>query len=172
MTTTRVPSRPTSQPQTADASMSGAPLLAVLRPHHFGVSVPDLESAIEWYRRILGFEPESQADIDKIPARVAFLRRGNFRIELFEVPGAAALPHDRRIPNLDLRTHGNKHLCFEVVNVAAAVAALRAATVDIAFEVVVDGAPVAFIRDVCGNLIELIEPFRSDVATDTLANSL
>jgi methylmalonyl-CoA/ethylmalonyl-CoA epimerase len=147
-------------------------LLPVLRPHHFGVSVPDLEAAIAWYEAVLGFALESQAMIDKIPARVAFLRRSDFRIELFEVPGAAPLPEDRRMPNLDLRTHGNKHLCFEVAEVPEAVSALRAASVDIAFEVVIDGAPVAFIRDVCGNLIELIEPFRADKATETAANSL
>jgi len=27
---------------------------------------------------------------------------------------------------------------------------------------VVDGNPTAFVRDVCGNLIELLEPFAAD----------
>jgi methylmalonyl-CoA/ethylmalonyl-CoA epimerase len=147
-------------------------LLPALRAHHFGVSVPDLDAAIAWYERALGFRLEQEAVIEKIPARVAFLHRDRFRIELFEVPGAAPLPDDRRTPNLDLRTHGNKHLCFEVSDVPGAVATLRTANVDIAFEVVVDGAPVAFIRDVCGNLIELIEPFRADLIANPSANSL
>lgn len=146
----------------ADRTQAGAPLLTVLRPHHFGISVPDLDAAIDWYARMLGFSLESRMTIDKIPAQIAFVRRDGYRIEIFEVPGAAPLPEARRVPNLDLRTHGNKHMCFEVPDVPQAVAALRAHGADIAFELVVDGNPTAFIRDVCGNLIELLEPFSSD----------
>jgi methylmalonyl-CoA/ethylmalonyl-CoA epimerase len=41
------------------------------------------------------------------------------------------------------------------------VAALRQAGADIAFELTVQGNPTAFIRDCAGNLIELLEPFKS-----------
>jgi len=140
------------------------PLLPVLLPHHFGISVPDLDAAVAWYERMLGFGLEQRLDIDKIPARIAFVRRDSYRIEIFEVPGAAPLPAERRVPNLDLHTHGNKHMCFEVPDVPAAVAALRDAGADIAFELNVDGNPTAFIRDVSGNLIELLEPFAVDRA--------
>lgn len=153
---------PRQDASTGTRNAARLPLLPVLRAHHFGVSVPDLDAAIDWYARMLGFQLETRMTIDKIPARVAFLRREGFRIELFEVPGAAPLPDERRVPNLDLRTHGNKHLCFEVPDVPKAVAALREQGADIAFEVNVDGNPTAFIRDVCGNLIELLEPFAVD----------
>jgi methylmalonyl-CoA/ethylmalonyl-CoA epimerase len=154
---------PLTLPECApDKTLSGAPLLPDLRPHHFGISVPDLDAAIHWYGRMLGFSLESRMTIDKIPARIAFVRRDSYRIEIFEVPGAAPLPQARRVPNLDLRTHGNKHMCFEVPCVPQAVAALRTQGADIAFELVVDGNPTAFIRDVCGNLIELLEPFAAD----------
>ncbi|MGI4855579.1 MAG: VOC family protein [Janthinobacterium lividum] len=139
------------------------PLLPGLRVHHFGISVPDLEAAVAWYGAMLGFVLESRMTIEQIPARIAFVRREQFRIEIFEVPGAAPLPADRRMPNLDLRTHGNKHLCFEVASVPEAVAGLHAHGADIAFELAVDGRPTAFIRDVAGNLIELLEPFAADL---------
>ncbi|HSV46995.1 MAG TPA: VOC family protein [Ramlibacter sp.] len=139
--------------------------LPQLRPHHFGISVPDLEAAVAWYGRMLGFALEKRMSIAKIPAEVAFVRRGDFRIEIFQLPEAAALPPDRRVPNLDLRTHGNKHMCFEVPSVPAAVRALRERGADIAFELTVDGNPTAFIRDVAGNLIELLEPFDEDKTT-------
>lgn len=132
-----------------------------LRAHHFGVSVPDLDAALSWYERMLGFCVEQRLYIDKIPARVAFARRGDFRIEFFEVEGASPLPAERRTPNQDVRTHGNKHLCFEVPDVPAAVAALRAAGADIAFEARIDGNPTAFVRDCAGNLIEFLQPFES-----------
>jgi methylmalonyl-CoA/ethylmalonyl-CoA epimerase len=130
-----------------------------LRPHHFGISVPDLNAALRWYERMLGFELEERLHIDKIPADIAFMKRGDFRVEIFQVQGAAPLPPDRRVPNLDLKTHGNKHMCFEVPSVPQAVAALREAGADIAFELNVGGNPTAFIRDCAGNLIELLEPF-------------
>lgn len=133
-----------------------------MRPHHLGISVPDLDAALAWYERMLGFSPEQRLHIASIPADIAFVRRGSFRIEIFQVAGAAPLPEDRRVPNLDLKTHGNKHLCLEVPDVPAAVAALRAAGADIALELTVQGNPTAFVRDCAGNLIELLEPFAQD----------
>jgi methylmalonyl-CoA/ethylmalonyl-CoA epimerase len=135
-----------------------------LRPHHFGISVPDLPAALAWYERMLGFSLEERLFIARIPAHIAFIKRGDFRIEVFEVDGAAPLPADRRTPNLDLKTHGNKHLCFEVPDVPGAVAALRAAGADIAAELVIDGNPTAFVRDCAGNLIELLQPFERRAA--------
>ncbi|WP_320534034.1 VOC family protein [Robbsia andropogonis] len=141
---------------------NGTPLLPVLCPHHFAISVPNLDAACDWYARILGFTIESRLTIDTIAARIAFLHREDFRIEIFDMPGAAALPETRHVPNYDLRTQGNKHMCFDIPNVAQAVVALRARGVDIAMEQMVHGNPTAFIRDVCGNLIELLEPFAAD----------
>ena len=138
-----------------------AAVVTALRAHHFGISVPDLDAAIGWYARMLGFVPEQRLFIAKIPAHIAFVKCGDFRIEIFEVAGAAPLPADRRVPNLDLKTHGNKHMCFEVPDVPAAMAALRAAGADIAFELTVDGNPTAFVRDCAGNLIEFLQPFES-----------
>jgi hypothetical protein len=36
-----------------------------LRFHHGGVSVPDLEASIRWYREVLGFEVEHRFEIPK-----------------------------------------------------------------------------------------------------------
>lgn len=78
---------------------------------------------------------------------------------------AAPLPEERRVPNLDLRTHVNKYMCFEVPDVPRAVTALRPKGADVAFERAVEGNPTAFIRDIAGNLIELLEPFAIDRVT-------
>lgn len=140
-----------------------ATMTAALRPHHFGISVPDLDAAIAWYGRVLGFVPERHQHIPHIPADIAFLRHASgFRVEIFQLPGALPLPPERRQPNLDLRTHGHKHICFEVEDVPATIAALRAAGADVALELLMDGKPVAFIRDCAGNLIEFLQPFEAD----------
>lgn len=131
------------------------------RAHHVGLSVADLDASVDWYRRMLGFEEESRLYIDAIPATVSFIRCGAFRIELFLVPGARALPDDRRDPHRDLATHGCKHLCIETADVPAAVQQLRQRGADIVFERTVDGHRMCFVRDNTGNLIEMIEPFES-----------
>jgi methylmalonyl-CoA/ethylmalonyl-CoA epimerase len=125
--------------------------------HHGGVSVPDLQASIDWYARVLGFEVESLIDIAAIPAKVAMLRRGELRMELFEVPGAAPLPAARRQPNTDPHTHGNKHVAFAVPNVDEAVEELRARGADVALVGHFDFGSFVFIRDNAGNLIEFVQ---------------
>lgn len=129
-----------------------------LKHHHGGVSVPDLEAAIRWYHDVLGFEVENRFEIAKANAKVAMIKRGPLRMELFEVAGAAALPDDRRVPDRDLKTHGNKHVCFGIQSVDQTEQEFRAKGVDIVFVGrFKDLAPNIFIRDNSGNLIEFIE---------------
>lgn len=129
-----------------------------LRPLHLGVSVPDLDAAIDWYREMLGFEPISDKYFAQLPARIAFMQHGEFKLELFEVEGATPLPEDRRVPNLDIRTHGNKHIAYGVTDLKALMKTLKAKGADVAMDLFpMEGDLVAFIRDNSGNLIELIQ---------------
>lgn len=127
------------------------------KPHHGGISVADLDESIAWYCNYLGFELEKKQFIEQIPAQIAFIQRGDFRIELFELPNAQPLPDERRMPNLDVQTHGHKHLCFAVQDAKQAFAELREKNADIVFEAVIGGTAMGFLRDNTGNLIELIE---------------
>lgn len=128
-----------------------------LKFHHGGLSVPDLEASIEWYAAALGFELESRIEIPQIPANVAMLKRGELRMELFQVPGAADLPAERRHPNRDVHTHGNKHVAFAVQSIDALVDELRARNVDIVFVGRFEFGTNAFVRDNAGNLIEFVQ---------------
>jgi len=127
-----------------------------LKHHHGGISVPDLEASIRWYGDVLGFEVEKRFEIEPIPARVAMLRRGNLRIELFEVPGASPLPVERREPNKDVKTHGNKHVAFAIADLEGAERELRRLGADIVFVGRFKFGSNIFIRDNAGNLIELV----------------
>lgn len=129
-----------------------------LIPHHCGISVPDLEASVNWYREMLGFSVVKRLTIDVVPARIAFLKHGDFHIELFQIEGATPLPDDRRYPNRDICTHGTKHIAFAVDNVPGFIAALKKHGVDIAMDVsMMEGKAMAFIRDNSGNLIEIVE---------------
>jgi methylmalonyl-CoA/ethylmalonyl-CoA epimerase len=102
-----------------------------LKHHHGGISVPDLEASIRWFADVLEFEVEKRFEIAAIPAKVAMLRRGELRVELFEVLGASDLPEERRQSNTDLRTHGNKHLAFAIKDADAAAEVLKARGADV-----------------------------------------
>jgi methylmalonyl-CoA/ethylmalonyl-CoA epimerase len=130
-----------------------------LKPHHCGISVPDLEAAIVWYREMLGFSVKSRITVEALNAKIAFLKHGDFQIELFEVLGASPLPDERRYPNLDLRTHGTKHIAFVVQDLQSTVDGLKDRGVDIALDVTnTPDGKVAFIRDNAGILIEIMQP--------------
>lgn len=129
-----------------------------LKPLHVGISVPDMDASIAWYQQMLGFRLVSDKYFDQLPARIAFLELGDFSIELFEVPGAAPLPDDRRVPNLDIRTHGTKHVAYAVADLRGLMSQLKSKGVDVAMDVFpMEGDLVAFIRDNAGNLLELIQ---------------
>ena len=127
-----------------------------LKHHHGGISVPDLEASIRWYSDVLDFEVEQRMEIPAIPAKVALLRRGELRIELFEVPDAQPLPEERRHPNLDVRTHGNKHIAFAIADLNSAERELRSRGADIVFVGRFRFGSNIFIRDNSGNLVELV----------------
>ena len=131
-----------------------------VRPHHCCLSVPDLEASITWYREMLGFGLEMRQEISQVPMKGAFLKRGDFRIELFEVPGAQPLPPDQRVVGEDVRTHGTKHIALTVPDVRHALEFLRGRGVEVAMEPSeVEGTVACYIRDNSGILVELVEPF-------------
>jgi catechol 2,3-dioxygenase-like lactoylglutathione lyase family enzyme len=126
--------------------------------HHVGVSVPDLEASVDWYHRVLGFVPVRRLRIESIPADVAILKHGAMHIELFQAAGAKPLPAERREPDSDVRTHGNKHIAFAIADVEPFAAELRRRGADVVwvkhFE---HGGANIFIRDNAGNLIEFLQ---------------
>ena len=143
---------------TQGAKLTPQPLPFEVNFHHFGISVPKLQPAIDWYCKMLGFEVEQQFSIDVIPADIVILRRGNLHIEVFEVPNSVPASEDRRNPDLDVRTHGMKHIGFTVKGVAALVDEFKQRGVDIVF--FKENGPIGghvYIRDNNGNLLEFIE---------------
>jgi methylmalonyl-CoA/ethylmalonyl-CoA epimerase len=135
--------------------------------HHGGVSVPDLEAAIAWWRTTLGFEVAERFPIPAIPADVAMLVNGPLHIELFQVAGAKPLPDERRQPDTDVHTHGNKHVSFAVDDVREFAAELRRRGADIVWVREMKHGSNIFIRDNAGNLIEFVQSPRP---TETIAH--
>ncbi len=125
--------------------------------HHGGVNVPNLDEAIAWYKDILGFELERRFEIPPANAKVAMVKKGNMRFEIFGTPEANSLPDERRMPLTDLKTHGNKHVAFQVPDLEAFLIEVESRGADIAFVVREKFGKGCFLRDCAGNLIEFVE---------------
>jgi len=126
--------------------------------NHVALSVPNIAESIAWYEKMLGFKGTVRGGQPGARQQVADLRRGNITIELFQLADAAPLPDSRKNPSEDFRTHGVKHFGFEVKNLPAVLAELKAKGVKMAFDMrVTPTEDFAFISDNAGNAIELIE---------------
>ncbi len=125
--------------------------------NHFAISVADLEETIEWYSRVFGFTVIDRSEIPGAQIKVSHMQGKGFILEIFEAKEAASLPEDRKVPNKDLMTQGNKHASFGVPDGKKAKEQLEQMGVEIAMVAEVDGTYGVFIRDNTGNLIEIFE---------------
>ena len=125
--------------------------------NHCAISVADIEETIQWYSDVFGFTVVNRSKIPGAGIKVAHLQGVGFLLEVFEAPGANPLPEDRRVPNRDLMTHGNKHMSFGVPDGRKVKEELEAMGVEIAMVAEVDDTYGVFIRDNTGNLIEIFE---------------
>lgn len=125
---------------------------------HWAISVPSLAESIAWYERVLDFKLLRRFEIPQIPAQVAVLTRDGLNLEIFEVPDAAPLAEERRLPDTDNRTHGHKHISFKAKseNMDAIHAALLEMGVDIIWFRKFPHGQNIFLRDNAGNLIEIV----------------
>jgi len=125
--------------------------------HHVAVVVRDLNAAVHFYRDTLGLPLDSMVPIPSDGVRIAFLPVGESRIELVEPvdPGTGVARF------LESRGEGFHHLCFEVPDLAEALASMEAAGIELIDRAPRPGAegPVAFLhpRSCHGVLVELIE---------------
>jgi methylmalonyl-CoA/ethylmalonyl-CoA epimerase len=127
--------------------------------HHVGISVPNVEESVAWYKKMFGFEVALRMNQGGDSAmNIVHIKRGNCYIELFQVDGAKPLPKYRRDPSADLKVHGLAHFAFQVADVVAATKELKAKGAEIAMGPVdTPGVAFAFISDNSGNTFELIQ---------------
>ena len=129
------------------------------RLNHVGVATPSIARSIETYRLLLGATAIGEAfDLPAQGVKVCFVDAPNTQIELIE-PLDDASPiagFIRKNP-----AGGQHHVCFEVPDIALAVADLTAkgATVLGAPRIGAHGTPIVFVhpRDFGGLLVELME---------------
>jgi catechol 2,3-dioxygenase-like lactoylglutathione lyase family enzyme len=139
--------------------------------NHVGISVSDIERSIAFYRDMFGMEQlcevfpfggeqfEAIMDIPGVTGRMCMIGRNDLQLELFEFAGAR--PKDPEYPVSD---RGYSHFGFEVEDIAATYAKLKAAGVRIHSPVITfnqGSMKAAYCRDPDGNVFELLEPGRA-----------
>lgn len=132
----------------------------VLRLHHVGMVVQDLEASVAWYRDHLGFE--HQYDYAFPGAQATMVVRGDARLEFFRVEGSTPMAPERQGYESNFRIGGINHLALAVDDLDETVATLEAQGVEIASRPAnvpnASGDRFAFIHDNERMLVELFQP--------------
>jgi len=138
--------------------------MSELRAHHFGVTVTDLDRAVDFYEEMLGcdvldrFTVSGEAfstgvGVEGATGSFAHLDAGDARIELVEYDPAG----DERSAGRVNRP-GEKHLGLAVDDVDAFSEGLPASVETLsAPQTTESGTRIFFVRDPEGNLVEIIE---------------
>jgi catechol 2,3-dioxygenase-like lactoylglutathione lyase family enzyme len=128
--------------------------------HHVGVVVESIEASTAWYVDKLGFERLHTFGWPGV--QVAFIGRGELRIELFQNEQALPMAEERRRGKTNLRIGGINHFAIEVADLNATISELRAKGVEVVSppkEVPGSGGSrFAFIHDNEQMLVELFQP--------------
>ena len=96
--------------------------VAVLRLHHLGILAADLDATLPFYREVLGLRGGEPHDAPEHDIRAIFLQGGGSAIELF-APLSADGPIARTLAK---RGPGLHHVCYEVIDIDAALEGCRA----------------------------------------------
>lgn len=125
---------------------------------HIGIAVKSIDETLKAYTGGLGMALAHREEVPSEGAEVAFLPIGDTKLELLE----PRRPDGVLARFLEKRGPGIHHLCFEVEDVEASLAALKAAGVPLVDEVPrpgAEGCKVAFVhpKGTGGVLIELSE---------------
>ena len=101
-------------------------MAVVNRISHLGVAVEDLESAIAFYRDVLGLEPHHRFSSEQDRMEACSFRVGDIEIELMQ-PTDPESPVGKFIAR---RGQGIHHVSFKVDSVAEALSEVEAAGVE------------------------------------------
>jgi methylmalonyl-CoA/ethylmalonyl-CoA epimerase len=129
---------------------------ALPRIAHVGIAVPDIDSALAFYRDVLGLEPHPPEVADG--ATIVALPFGEAEVELL----APRDPDGPIARFLARRGPGIHHVCYRVADLDAALAACRAAgyrLIDETPRIGAGGRRIAFVhpKATAGILLELTE---------------
>jgi glyoxylase I family protein len=135
-------------------------------PHHYGLTVSDLEEAVDFYDGVLGMEKADELSfaseefskfvgVDGADVDIAFLEADGFLVELLEYNEPDGKNANENISNNDV---GAAHLCIEVDDIDGIYDDLSESVEFInPPQTLENGAQVVYMHDPDGNVVELLE---------------
>jgi methylmalonyl-CoA/ethylmalonyl-CoA epimerase len=132
--------------------------MTIKKLHHIGVAVPEIETALAFWRDALGLELSHMDDVPEQEVVVAFFPTGDSEVELVK-PTTDTSGMARYMAK---RGPGIHHICFEVAGIEEILARLKEKGVQLINEepvAVSGGKRAAFIhpKSTGGVLVELYE---------------
>lgn len=127
--------------------------------HHVGVSVSDLDASKKWYADVLGMTEGYAFEIPPFGVRGCFMAGYGTRVELMERAGSAGGIGGHQ-PPAALLTRGYGHIAFATSDLDADYAEIAARGATRVWDPRPSPEPgvrMAFVADIDGNLIELVE---------------
>jgi catechol 2,3-dioxygenase-like lactoylglutathione lyase family enzyme len=129
--------------------------------HNVAISVLSIEISAAWYIKVLGFKLLRETTSPAVNARVAFLQKDDFNIELLNLPQAHKIDAVFADPPEHLYPIGYKAIVFEVDDLTLVTQELENLRVRIMWkEQVLDastGLKSTMIRDPDGNYINIFQ---------------
>jgi methylmalonyl-CoA epimerase len=123
---------------------------------HLGIAVKNLEEAREFYRSVFGLESSEPITDGEGTIKVSMVEVGGVLIELLQPTGNEGV----MAKFLEKRGEGFHHICYEVEDINAEIASLKAAGIEVLGEVKpgVEGMSVFLHpQGTQGVLVELVE---------------
>ncbi len=128
--------------------------------HHVGIVVRSIAESEAWYVENLGFNRLYSYGWPGV--QVAFIGRGDLKIELFQNEQAAAMTDDRQAAETNLRIGGINHMAIHVNDIDQARAELQDKGVKVVSPPKTvpnsGGDRFAFVHDNERMLVELFQP--------------
>jgi catechol 2,3-dioxygenase-like lactoylglutathione lyase family enzyme len=130
--------------------------------HHPGLTVPDMDLAIDWYQKVLGLAPHADVTVAENSLRIVLLKHAEngWCIELFQVPGQTRTEPEWSDVGASLGVEGWRHVAWVVENLDGTMAELTAKGAEKVLDPVRNegfGYTYAFFKDPFGNLLEFVE---------------
>ncbi|MBC7686840.1 MAG: methylmalonyl-CoA epimerase [Aquabacterium sp.] len=94
----------------------------MLKIEHIGIAVKELSAAVPLFQKLLNSQCYKTEQIESEKVNTAFFKKGDTKIELLE----STDPHGVVAKYIDKKGEGMHHIAFEVEDIAAEMARLKA----------------------------------------------